>query len=357
MNVKYILAAGVILAMQATTAVAQKIKLGMLPLSHNTAMYAQELGLFKKHGLDAEVTTFQAGPAMVQAILSGEFVGGSFGPIPGLNLAAQGRDFYYLAMDGYHTPRHPAGAIMIRPDDTSIKSFADLKGKSVGQLAAGTLTFMRLFTAADKYKMKRDDFKEVFVPFPQMGQLLSSKQVDAVYAWPPFDTLMMRTGQARILVNDTEWIPYAVASFLGVSKDWADKNPNAVKALMKVWIEAGRWANDNPAATRKVAAKYLKVPDDVANEMRMLYWPTNGYQMMPSIWDHYYMMVKTGQIKPAANPEALMQRYWIEPAQRFITPAVAEIGSKPDPVTSEMLKLPLPYLEGGAGKYLGPWER
>lgn len=359
MKAKHIIAAGLTLALalQATTAMAQKIKIGMLPLSHNTAMYAQELDLFKKYGLDVEVTTFQAGPAMVQAIMSGEFVGGSFGPIPGLNLASQGREFYYLAMDGYHTPKHPAGSIMIRPDDDSIKSFADLKGKSVGQLAAGTLTYMRLFTAADKYRMKRDDFKEVFVPFPQMGQLLSSKQVDAVYAWPPFDTLMVKAGQGRILANDTEWMPYAVASFLGVTRTWADKNPEDAKKLVKVWIEAGRWANDNPAAARKVAAKYLKLPDDVAGEMRMLYWPTNGYQIMPSIWDHYNMMVKTGQIKPVADPAAMIQAYWIGPAQRFITPALSELGARPDPVTSEMLKLPLPYLEGDVAKYLGPWER
>lgn len=343
--------------LQATSAVAQKIKIGTMPLGHSTAMYAEANGLFKKHGLDVEVTIFQAGPAMVQAILSGEYVGGSFGPVPALNLASQGRDFYFLAMDGYHTPDHPAGAIMIRPDDTSIKSFADLKGKSVGQLAAGTLTYMRLFTAADKYKMKRDDFKEVFVPFPQMGNLLASKQVDAVYAYPPYDTLMIKAGQAKVLVDDTEWTPWAVASFLGVSKEWADKNPESGKKLVKVWIEAGRWVNDNQAAARKVAASYLKLPEPVANDMRMLYWPTNGYQMMPSIWDHYFMMVKTGQLKPVADPAAMMQKYWVEPAQRFIAPAVAELGARPDPVTPKMLKLPLPYIEGDASQYLGPWEK
>lgn len=357
MNAKHILAVGLALAMQTTVAVAQKIKIGMLPLNHNTAMYAQELGLFKKYGLDVEVTIFQSGPAEVQAILSGEYVAGSFGPIPALNLASQGREFYYLAMDGYHTPQNPAAAIMIRPDDTSIKSFADLKGKSVAQLGAGTLTYMRLFTAADKYKMKRDDFREVFVPFAQLGQLLASKQVDAIYTFPPYDTLIAKAGQGRILVDDTDWTPYAVASFLGVSKGWADKNPDAVTKLVKVWIEAGRWVNDNPVAARKIAGRVLNLTDDVAAKMRMLYWPTNGYQMIPSIWDHYNMMVKTGQLKPVADPAKLIETYWIEPAQRFITPAVRELGAKPDPVTAAMLKLSLPYIEGDPAKYLAPWEK
>lgn len=345
-------------ALAAATAHAQqKIRIGMLPLNHNTPMYALDKGFFRKHGVDVDVTVFQSGPAMVQAILSGDVAGGSFGPVPMLNLAAQGVPMVALAMDGYHTPKHPAGAIMVRADDTTIKSFNDLKGRSVGQLAAGTLTFMRLFTATDKYGMGRKDFREVFVPFPQMGQLLASKQVDAVYAWPPFDTLIAKSGQGRLLVDDTDWIPYAVASMLGMTRAWADKNPQAVSGIVKAYIEAGRWANDNPAEARAIAAKWMKLPEDVAKEMRMMYWPRNGYVMLPSIWDHYHMMVKTGQMKPVADPAALIDAYFVKPAQQYITPALKDIGTQPDPVTEGLLKTPLPYLEGGPGRYLGPWER
>lgn len=344
-------------ALTATGAWAQKIKVGMLPLNHNTPMYAQEAGFFKKNGLDVEVVTFQAGPAMVQAILSGDIVGGSFGPIPMLNLAANGAPVYALAMDGFHTPKHPAAAIMIRPDDNSIKSFADLKGKNVGQLAAGTLTAMRLTMAAEKYNMKRTDFREVFVPFPQMGQLLASKQVDAIYTWPPFDTLVQKAGQGKILVDDTDWSPYAVASHLGVSKTWADKNPDMAKNLAKAYIEAGRWANDNPAEARRVAAQYMKLPEDVAKDMRMMYWSRNGLNIMPSIWDQYLMMVKTGVLKPVANPQAMMDAYYIQPGQRFVVPALRELGIQPDPLTDSLRKTKLHYLDADVSTYLAPWER
>lgn len=347
----------VLCALTLGAAHAEKIKLGMLPLNHNTPMYAQEMGFFKKNGLDVEVSVFQAGPAMVQAILSGDLAGGSFGPIPMLNLAANGAPVYALTMDAFHTPKHPAAAIMVRSDDTSIKSFTDLKGKNVGQLAAGTLTYMRLFMATDKYNMKRNDFREVFVPFPQMGQLLASKQVDAVYTWPPFDTLIAKAGQGKILVDDTEWSPYAVASHLGVSKAWADKNPEAAKNLAKAYIEAGRWANDNPAEARKIAAKYMKLPDDVAKDMRMMYWARNGQNIMPSIWDQYFMMVKTGVLKPVADPQAMMDAYYIQPGQKFVAPALKELGVQPDPLTDSLRKTKLHYLEGDVSRYLGPWER
>lgn len=336
---------------------AQSIKIGTLPLNHQLPMYAQEAGLFKKHGLDVEVKLVQSGPALVQAVLAGEFVGGSFGPIPLLNLAARGVPMYALAMDGYHTPQHPAGAIMVRPDETGIKSFSDLKGKAVGQLAVGTLTYMRLFTAAEQYGMKRSDFREVFVPFPQMGQLLNSKQVDAVYSWPPYDTLMIKARQGKVLADDTAWSPYAVAAMLHVSKDWADKNPETVKRLVKAYIEAGRWASDNPAEARRIAAKWMGLSDEVARDMRLLYWPRNGYVMLPSIWDQYHMMVKTGQIKPLDNPAAMIDAYYVQPALRFVAPALKELGLQPDTLTNEMLKIKLPYLEGDLSKYQAPWQQ
>ena len=340
-----------------TMAQADKIKIGMLPLAHDTPMYAEELGIFKKNGLDVEVVQFQSGPAMVQAVLSGDLIGGSFGPIPSLNLASQGRDLYFLTSDGMPTPDHPAGTIMIRPDDTSAKTLADLKGKSIGQLGPGTLTYMWLLTGEKKYGLKPDELKQVFVPFPQMGQLLSSKQVDAVYAWPPFDTMIEQTGQGKKLVDENDWVPYAVASAFGVSSAWADSHPDDTRRLVKSWIEAGRWVDDHKAEARKIAQKYLRVSDSVAGSMRMLYWPRNGYQLIPSIWDQYNMMVQLGQLKPVSDPAAMIEKYWIAPQQKFITPVLKELGIEEDAVTKALLKMPLPYLEGGVDKYLAPWER
>jgi len=341
----------------ASTAAAQKIKIGFLPLNSHTAFYAAELGLYKKYGLDVDIALFQNGPLMVQALLGGDLVAGDFSITVMLNLASQGLPLYFLNSDGIQDPDFPAAAILVRPDDTSISSFKDLKGKTVAQLAVGTLIEMRLLSAAEKYGIPRDSLKGVDAPFGQMGTLLSSKQVDAVYTWPPFDTLISKAGQGRVLVYDTDWAPVAVSSGLAISQQWADKNPETVKLLVKSWIEAGRWINDNPEKARAVAARYLKLPADIAKEMRMLYWPRNGYQLMPSIWDQYYLMLKTKQLKPAKNPQEMMDKYWVKPAERWITPAAKELGIQPDPQIVKDLRIPLPNLEGSNERYLGPWER
>ncbi len=191
---------------------AEPIKLGYLPLNNHTAFYAAELGLFKKHGVDVELVRFQAGPPMIQAMLSGAVPAGDIGVVPMIRMAAQKLPVCFLTSDGIDTPKHPAAAIMVRPDDAEITTFADLKEKRVGQVALGTVTYMRMMTAAKKYGLAADAVKQTFVLFPNMGTVLASRQVDAIYTWPPFDTMIEAAGQGRVLMNDTDWSPYSAAS-------------------------------------------------------------------------------------------------------------------------------------------------
>jgi ABC-type nitrate/sulfonate/bicarbonate transport system substrate-binding protein len=274
-----------------------------------------------------------------------------------LNLAAQNLPLYFLASGGINSPKHPAGAIMIRPDDQSIKSFTDLKGKKVGQLGKATITYFWLYNATARYGMARNDFQEIFVPFPQMGGLLASKQVDAIYAWPPFDTMIAQAGQGRILIDDAEFNPYAVINAMIVRRDWADRNPQVVRSLIKVAIETGRWIDDHPAEAREIIGRKLNLSEPVYKSMRMFHFPRNGYQLMPSIWDSYFLMVKAGEYQPFGDPKPVFEKYWIEPAQKFIAPALAEMGREKDPVVEEVLKIRLPNLPGPVEDYLAPWER
>jgi NitT/TauT family transport system substrate-binding protein len=341
----------------AAPAAAETITIGHMPVINQTELVAAQIGMYKKYGLDVQLKLFQTGAAALQGLLSGDLQAVEAGGAPMLNLAAQNLPLYFLVSGGINTPKDPAGSIMIRPDDESIKSFADLKGKKVGQLGKSTITYFWLFNAADLYKMKRNDFQEVFVPFPQMGGLLASKQVDAVYAWPPFDTLISEAGQGRILVDDTAFNPYAVINAMIVRKDWADKNPEDVKNLIKAAVETGRWINDNQAEAREIIGKKLNLPAAVYSKMRMFHFPRNGYQLMPSIWDSYFLMMKAGEFKPFADPKAVIQKYWIEPAEKFIKPAIDEIGFQKDPIITEILKIQLPNLSGPMDQYLAPWEQ
>ena len=351
-------AAACALVFASTIAVhAETIKIGVMPVINQNDFVADQVGFYKKNGLDVDVKLFQTGPAAIQGLLSGDLQAVEAGGSPMLNLASQGVPVYFLVSGGVNTPTHPAGAIMIRPNDSSIKSFADLKGKKLATLPKGTITNLWISNAVSRYGMKLSDLTEVPAPFPQMGSLLASKQVDAIYTWPPFNTITEQAGQGRVLVNDVKWNPYAVINAMIVRKDWADKNPDLVRKLVKSSIEADRWMDDHPNKARAVIGKRLGLSPSVYHKMRMFYFPRNGYQIMPSIWDFYYLMIKTGELQPFSNPNAVFQKYWYGPARRFITPALNKLGRENDPTIKALLKIKLQNLHGKMSDYLAPWER
>ena len=182
---------------------AETIKIGHMRVINQNEFVADQLGIYKKNGLDVEVKLFHTGPAAIQGLLSGDLQAVEAGGSPMLNLASQNVPVYFLVSGGINTPDRPAGAIMVRRDDPSIKSFADLKGKKLGTLPKGTITNLWISNAVAKYHMKRSDIIEVPAPFPQMGPMLASRQVDAIYTWPPFITMAAQAKMGRILVNDS----------------------------------------------------------------------------------------------------------------------------------------------------------
>lgn len=340
----------------AGTSAAETLIVGQLPIGNQPEIVADALGLYKKFGLDVTVKIFRDGPAEMSGLLSGDLQMVDSGTVPMLHLAAQNIPLYYLVSQGFNTPQTPLGAILIRPDDTAIKSFRDLKGKKVGQLAKGVNTDLWLWDATAHYGMKRDDFREIYVPFPQMGGLLASKQVDAVYTWAPFDTIITKAGKGRILTLDTPWNPYSSSGGMVVTKRWADAHPKTVETLVKVNILVNRWIDDHPAAARAIIGQRLGLPEAVSHDMRLAYFPRNGYVVMPGIWDFYRLMIKADALKPFANPKAVIRKYWIAPAERFITPVVAALGAEKDPVIDRILKIRLMDLAASPEHYYAPWE-
>jgi ABC-type nitrate/sulfonate/bicarbonate transport system substrate-binding protein len=347
----------VVCILAAASAQADPIAIGHMPVINQNEFVAEQLGLYKKNGLDVQIKLFQTGPNAIQGLLSGDLQAVEAGGNPMLNLASQNVPVYFLVSGGMNTPNNHAGAIMIRPNDTSIKSFADLKGKKLGTLPKGTITNLWLTNAAAHYGMPRSDLVEISVPFPQMGGLLASGQVDAIYDWPPFITMVEQAGQGKVLVDDSAWNPYAVLNAMIVRQDWADAHPDLVRKLVRASIEANRWIDDHPDEAREVIGKNLHLSQDVYKKMAMFYFPRNGYQVMPSIWDYYYLMIKSGEMQSLANPKDVMQKYWYDPAKKFIDPVIAEMGRQDDPVVKNLLKTKLPNLAGPMSDYLGPWEQ
>ena len=121
-------------------AAAEQVKIaigGASCLCYLPTVLADQLGLFEKHGIDAELIDFKGGSQALKAV-----VGGSADVVSGyyehtINLAAKKQQLSaFVVYD-----RFPGIVVVVAPDETqNIKSIADLAGKTVGVTAPGSST-------------------------------------------------------------------------------------------------------------------------------------------------------------------------------------------------------------------------
>jgi ABC-type nitrate/sulfonate/bicarbonate transport system substrate-binding protein len=333
-----------------------KIIIGSQPINPLLSSYLGDVDPFREEGLSVEITRFQAGPAIIQAMTAGNVVVADTGIVPAMVAAARGLPVYLPYLGSFGTPDRPIERIMVRAD-SPIRSLDDLKGKKLAILGRGTVPELMLGALAKKSSIRKEDLELVLIPPPNQPAALEQGLVDAIFAIPPTDTVAERQYKARTIANSPDLVPYLGPGAVVVRRDFADANPEVTKKIFKAWIRLARWIGDNEAAARRAAGKTLNLPEDLAAEMRMPRFARNGMPVMPNVWHVYEMLVAAKTIDPHPDPEKLINDTVIEPAKRFVLPALAALGEERDAPIEAMLKGDYPLLPKPAASYYADWER
>jgi ABC-type nitrate/sulfonate/bicarbonate transport system substrate-binding protein len=341
------------LGLPASAEVPQKFVIGSQPINPLICSYVGAVDFFKDEGLSAEITRFQNGPAMNQAMTAGNLAVADTGLAP----AAIARGLPVIApyLGSFTTPTHPLERIMVR-EDSPIKSLDDLKGKKLAIIGRGTIPDLMLGALGKKSKIRKEDVELVLMPPPNQPAALQRGLVDAIFAIPPADTVAERQFKARTIANATELVPYMGLTTVAVRRDFADAYPNATKRLFKACIRLARWIGNTEALARSVAAKNLDLPAELAAQTRIPLFARNGLPVMPNVWHAYEMLVEAKTIDAHPDPAKLIDDTVVEPAKRFVLPALAELGEEKDEQIEAMLKGEYPFLPKPTASYYADWE-
>ena len=71
----------------------------------------------------------------------------------------------------------------------------------------------------------------------------------------------------------------------------------------------------------------------------------------------YLAMTANKLIEPVADPQGMIQRYFIEPTTKYLLPALKAVGQVPDPTSEGLKHLDLPYLTNKPETYFAAWQR
>ena len=243
MTLKVLIALAISVMSGAALAQAPKISIGVVSSTQSVAtLIAQQRGYFKDAGLDVELQEIASTATAMSLVARNQLhiAEGGFA-ISYFNAVAQGLPVI-MAMERGSTPIYHA--ILLRPalKDT-VKSIADLKGRSVALGGPGTILTYELGKILETAGLTLDDVDIKYVPFPSMGAALQNGAVDAALSVPPFASLNLENGIGVMLANPDDLIqpaPYGTNAYFA-NTDWIKANPEIAR---KAFVALARGARD-----------------------------------------------------------------------------------------------------------------
>jgi nitrate/nitrite transport system substrate-binding protein len=107
-------------------------------------------------------------------------------------------------------------------------------------------------------------------PPPQMPATLEAGTIRGYCVGEPWNQQALAKNVGVPVVTDDEIWPTIPDKIFGVTKAWADKNPNTLLALTKALIRANIWLDAGNGANRKEAAQIISRPEYVGADYRVL---------------------------------------------------------------------------------------
>ncbi len=238
--------------------IAVRIAVGIDP-TYGAFYVADKQGIFKNHGLDATVTKFEGGAAMVNAVVANQQdVAANSQPTSILPID-KGADFYITAFS-VECPGYVK--IVVRSD---VQKPEDLKGKRIGYFK-GTLSEYIWDRFFERYGISTNDLQMINVAAPETVALMDRGDIDAFALWEPFPTraLQAMDGKVKVLMAAEDQGLYYCRHVLQIRRQWADENPEGVKRLLRALIETSSWISANQAQAIQIIASEMKLdPKDV----------------------------------------------------------------------------------------------
>jgi sulfonate transport system substrate-binding protein len=204
----------------------------------------------KPLGVDIKWVEFPAGPQLLEGLNVGSIDFGTVGEAPPVFAQAAGANLIYVA----NQPPAPQAEAIVVPKGSAVKSLADLKGKKIA-LNKGSNVHYLLVKALEKAGLKYTDVQTVFLPPADARAAFERGSVDAWAIWDPFLAAAEQQIGARVIADGKGIV--SNHQFYLASRDYADKNPGVIKAIVSELQKLDVWAAKDLQAVAEVLSPQI----------------------------------------------------------------------------------------------------
>jgi NitT/TauT family transport system substrate-binding protein len=292
--------------------VSTTVRIGVIGYSDAASepLYAQGSDLFARYSLDAKITPFNSGAAIIAAVAGGSLDIGFSNIVSAVSAIEHGIPVVALTPAAIFSDKVRADILLVKARGSKLKTGADLNGKTVAVTTVGGTTQLCAQAWVDKNGGDSKTVRFVEVPTSAMAAALRAGRIDAAMLAEP------NLSQGKADVEELGPACLAIApqwtnALFVASKAWVEANPAAARRFVEAMVETARWSNNHHAETAKILAPLSGIDPATFDVMaRSVYGDSLRVSMLQPVID---VAVKYGTLKEPLNASQLVsdaQPYW-----------------------------------------------
>jgi NitT/TauT family transport system substrate-binding protein len=229
----------------------RKITVAYIPVTCQlTCPVTDYISKFSQSGEIFLPRMFQGFPEIKEALISNR-VQAAFIVAPlALALKAQGVPIKVVYLG------HRYGSAVVVRKDGPIKTFADMRGRTIAIPSRFSDERLLLFRAMKAFGIKPGEIKMLEMAPPDVSSALAARAIDAFVMGEPFPSQAEMAGFGRVLFQAREYWPDYMSCILVVRQDLIDTRPEAVQVLVDGIARSGLWL-DTSKPHREDAADFV----------------------------------------------------------------------------------------------------
>ena len=252
-----------------TSGTVTNVTLGYVPYSDDASLfYAQDSGIFRKHGLNVSFVA-QASPVAVEASMASGTEQFGFITTPVLiNLNSKGQSVKCVSTVDGNEPTNPAddSTVLVAAKGSGITSLKDLAGKNVAEVQLSSLNSLSVMVLAKQAGIDPHSIHQIQIPFPQMPAALSQGRVQAAVIVAPFTQTALGEGATVLTHPNQVLFPNGTLTCLDAMGSYISANPTIVSEFRAAMDESVTYSATHQSVVKQTLAKGLNLPMAVAEK-------------------------------------------------------------------------------------------
>jgi NitT/TauT family transport system substrate-binding protein len=233
------------------------------------AFYAQDLGIFKKYGINADIQILRkgGGAAATAAIAGGAADIGEGDIVSTANAHQRGIDIMIIAPSGIFRASAPTTEVIVA-NNSPIKTGKDLEGQTIALISPEGPSRIATNAWLESTGASLEKVKFIELPPVNMAAAVAQGTIAAAVINEP--SLVASQSCCRVLANNFQSIGnvWQLNSWYATA-DWIAKNPDLAHRFALAMRETAVWANNpaNHAQSGAILDKYTPFPPDLLPKM------------------------------------------------------------------------------------------